>query len=636
MSWRTASILCFSLLLAPQVVAQEARPAAKSVLLLIPEDTALPAMAMLVSSLRSSLWESWGGPVNVDVESLDLGWSSGPEYKQALLAWYLVKYRERQPDALIAVRTDTIHLTLELRQELWPDIPVVVLSEDERLWEQQPRPERVVGQWLKYNMRATAELALRLMPDTRRLAFVNGSSPWEQAQQEQMLRELRPLLEQRGLEVIDLGGLSLAEMLERVGTLPADTAVLTFTFIIDSTGRPFVPREVARLLLAASNRPCFSVHETVLGMGFVGGVLVNYEAVGQQLGMLTARVLRGEQVDFSAPLASAPVDSVTVDARALQRWGIARDRVPPGVRLAFEEPSLWERYRLYVLGAFIISALQALMVVVLVVERRRRIRVQAELDERQRLEKLAETEVRRTLDQLAHVSRVAALGEMACSLAHELNQPLAAILSNAQAARHLLDATPAKLGEVREAIGDIITDDKRAGEVIRRMRTLLKREQPQDDFHSLNDLVLEVARLVANDVLLRGAELHMELAPSRPAVRGDGIQLQQVILNLLINALEATNGVPAGQRHIWVRTTSSSQEQVDLGVQDSGAGIEPSQLPLIFEPFYSTKENGLGMGLSISRSIVEAHGGQLWAESLPGQGALLRCVLPAAPSEASP
>ncbi|WP_164016853.1 sensor histidine kinase [Pyxidicoccus trucidator] len=614
------------------VVAQEARPAGKSVLLLVPEDTALPAMAMLVSSLRSSLWESWGGPVTVDVESLDLGWASGSEYKRALRSWYRVKYRERRPDALVTFRTDAIRVSLELRQELWPDIPVVALSEEKWLWEQSPRPERVVGQWLHYNMLATAELALQLMPGTRRLALVNGSSSWEQAQQKQFLQELQPLLARRGLELIDLSGLPLAEMLERVGTLPADTAVLTFTFMSDSTGRPFVPREVARMLLAASNRPCFTVHDTVLGMGFVGGVLINYEAVGRQLGMLTARMLRGEQVGFSTPLEPAPVDSVTVDARALQRWGIARDKVPPGVRIAFEEPSFWERYRWYVLGALTIIALQALMTGVLVVERRRRIRAQAELNERHRLEKLSELEARRTLEQLAHVGRVAALGEMAASLAHELNQPLAAILTNAQAARRLLDATPAELGEVREALGDIISDDKRAGEVIRRMRTLLKKGEPQYEFHSLNELVREMARMVVNDMLLRGADLHLVLTPSLPAVRGDGIQLQQVVLNLLVNALDAMADVPAGQRQVWVRTTSTGQEQVELSVQDSGGGIEPSRLPLIFEPFYSTKEQGLGMGLSISRSIVEAHGGQLQAESPPGQGALLRCLLPAATS----
>ncbi|WP_304608629.1 sensor histidine kinase [Hyalangium versicolor] len=636
MPWRSVVLFCLAVLLTPPAVAQEARPAGKSVLLLAPEDMALPAMAMLVASLRSSLWEAQDGPITLDVESLDLGWARGPEYTRALHTWYLAKYRDRRPDALITMRTDAIQVTLQLRQALWPDVPVIILSEEERLWDQQPRPEQVAGLWLHYDMRATAELALQLLPGTRRLALINGSSPWEREQQERILREVRPLLEQRGLELIDLSGLPLAEMLERARTLPDETAVLTSTFLTDTTGRPFVPREVAGLLLAACNRPIFALHDTVLGGGVVGGALVSYEAVGRQLGMLTARVLRGEQGEFLAPLKPAPVSTLAVDARALRRWEIPRDRVPPGVRLAFNEPTLWESYRWYVLGALAISAVQALVAGGLVVERRRRMRAQAELLERQRLEKLAEMEARRTLAQLAHVGRVAALGELAASLAHELNQPLAAILSNAQAARRLLNATPPELGEVREALGDIISDDKRAGEVIHRMRGLLKRGEPRQEFHSLNDLVREVARLLANDMQLRGATLRLVLASSLPAVQGDGIQLQQVVLNLLINAMDAMASVPAGKRQIQIRTASPGPGQVELSVQDSGEGIAPSQLTLVFEPFYSTKEHGLGMGLSISRSIVEAHGGHLHAESPPGRGALLRCVFPAAHLESPP
>ncbi|WP_141617312.1 ATP-binding protein [Myxococcus sp. AB036A] len=635
MSWRIVFVFCLLSLLSPLAVAQEARPAEKSVLLFIPEDTALPAMATLVASLRSSLWQAQGGPITLDVESLDMGWARGAAYTHALHTWYLAKYQERRPDALIAFRSDTIQLALQLRRELWPDIPMIVLSEDERLWEQQPRPERVAGLWLRYDMRATAELALQLLPGTRRLALVNGSSPWERAQQEQMVRELKPLLAQRGLEFIDLSNLPLSELLQRARTLPDDTTVLTFSFMTDTSGRPFVGREIARMFLSASNRPCFALHESVLGLGFVGGALVSYEAVGQQLGMLTSRVLRGAQEEFLAPLKPASVDTLTVDARALRRWAIPRARVPHGVRLAFDEPTLWERYRWWVLGALMFSGLQALVAGGLVVERRRRMRAQAELLERQRLEKLAEMEARRTLDQLAHVSRVAALGELAASLAHELNQPLAAILSNAQAARRLLNASPAERDEMREALGDIISDGKRAGEVIHRMRMLLKRGEPRQELHSLNDLVCEVARLLVNDMHLRGADLHLALAPSLPAVQGDGIQLQQVVLNLLINAMDAMADVPAGQRQVQVRTASPVPGQVELSVQDSGGGIEPSRLALIFEPFYSTKEHGLGMGLSISRSIVEAHGGCLQAESPPGQGALLRCVLPAAHTESS-
>ncbi|WP_241758180.1 sensor histidine kinase [Myxococcus landrumensis] len=607
----------------------------KSVLLLTPEDMALPAMSMFVASLRSVLWAAQDGPITLDVESLDLGWARGPAYTEALHTWYLAKYRERRPDALLAFRTDTIQLALELRRELWPDIPLIVLSEDGQLWEHQPRPERVAGLWLRYDLRATLELALRLLPDTRRLAFVNGSSPWEQAQQAQLVRELQPLLAQRGLEFIDLTNLPLDELLARARTLPEDTAVLTYTFMTDPSGRPFVGREIARMFLAACNQPSFALHDTVMGLGFIGGSLVSYEAVGEQLGLLTTRVLGGAREEFLEPLKSTSDELLTVDARALRRWDIPRERVPAGVRFAFDEPTLWERYRWWLLGALTLSALQALVVGGLVVERRRRMRAQAELVERQRLEKLAELEARRTLDQLAHMGRVAALGELAASLAHELNQPLAAILSNAQAARRLLNATPAELDEVREALGDIISDDKRAGEVIHRMRALLKREEPRRELHSLNDLVCEVARLLANDMHLRGATLQLSLAPLLPAVQGDGIQLQQVVLNLLINGMEAMAQVPEGQRQLTVRTSSTSPGQVELCVQDSGGGIEPSRLPLIFEPFYSTKDHGLGMGLSISRSIVEAHGGRLEAKSPPGQGALLRCILPSVDTESS-
>lgn len=634
-SWRSLWLCCLLSLWPLQAVAQESRPAGKSVLLLIPEDTAMPAMAMFVASLRSTLWEAQAGPVTLDVESLDLGWSRGPAYTQALHTWYLAKYRERRPDALIAFRTDAIQVVLQLRQELWPDIPLIVLSENEQLWEQQPRPERVAGLWLRYDMKATAELALRLLPGTRRLAFVNGSSPWERAQKEQMMGELRPWMAQRGLEFIDLSDLPLSELLERVRSLPDDTVVLTFSVISDSSGRPLVGREVARLFLAACNQPGFAVHDTVMGMGFVGGAAVSYEAVGHQLGMLTSRVLSGAQEEFLAPLKPATDDTLTVDARALLRWDIPRERVPPGVRLIFDEPTIWERYRWWVLGALTISALQAVVAGGLVVERRRRMRAQAELVERQRLEKLAEMEARRTLDQLAHVSRVAALGELAASLAHEINQPLAAILTNAQAARRLLNATPVELDEVREALGDIISDDKRAGEVIHRMRALLKRGEPRWEPHSLNDLVCEVARLLANDMHLRGADLQLVLAPALPALHGDGVQLQQVVLNLLTNAMDAMEDVPVGQRWLWVRTSAPSPGQVEMSVQDSGGGIEPARLARIFEPFFSTKDHGLGMGLSISRSIVEAHGGRLDAESPPGQGALLRCVFPLAHTESS-
>ncbi|WP_170319973.1 ATP-binding protein [Polyangium spumosum] len=239
-------------------------------------------------------------------------------------------------------------------------------------------------------------------------------------------------------------------------------------------------------------------------------------------------------------------------------------------------------------------------------------------------------ELMATNQRLAHLNRVAAMTELATSIAHELNQPLAAILSNAQAARRLLQRSPPDVSEALLALGDIVEDDRRAGTIIQRMRAMLKKGAPRADALDLNELAREVARLVGNDALLRGATLRLDLGPRLPRVRGDGIQLQQVLLNLVVNGLDAVADRPAGGRLVVVRTRSDGKDRVSLSVEDAGKGIAQEDLERIFEAFFTTKAEGLGVGLAISRSIVEAHGGRLWAENNPGEGATFRCTLPIA------
>ena len=210
--------------------------------------------------------------------------------------------------------------------------------------------------------------------------------------------------------------------------------------------------------------------------------------------------------------------------------------------------------------------------------------------------KRAEAEARRHLDQIAHMDRVAALGELASSLAHELNQPLTAILTNAQAAHRFLAATPADLDELRECIEDIVKNDRRAGEVIRRMRPLLKKGGPAEllPLH-LNDLVQNVMALVSNDALLHQVSIEMVLAPALPVVHGDGVQIQQVILNLLVNAITAAATGPPADRTVTV-CTAAGDTHVDLSVHDSGKGISEADLDRVFEPFFTTKRTGSAWG----------------------------------------
>jgi C4-dicarboxylate-specific signal transduction histidine kinase len=237
-------------------------------------------------------------------------------------------------------------------------------------------------------------------------------------------------------------------------------------------------------------------------------------------------------------------------------------------------------------------------------------------------------ELMATNQRLVHMNRVAAMSELASSIAHELNQPLAAILSNAQAARRLLQKSPPDVDEALAALGDIVDDDRRAGTIIQRMRSMLKKGPSGAGAQDLNELAKEVARLVGNEALLEGVTLRLDLSPHLPRVRGDGIQIQQVVLNLVVNALDAISERPRGSRLVVVRTRGPGKDRVVLSVEDSGMGIAPEDLERVFEAFYTTKAEGLGVGLAISRSIVEAHGGRLWAENNPDEGATFRCALP--------
>lgn len=242
-----------------------------------------------------------------------------------------------------------------------------------------------------------------------------------------------------------------------------------------------------------------------------------------------------------------------------------------------------------------------------------------------------ELEIQRLRQELAHVGRVSAMGELTASLAHELNQPLTAILSNAQAAQRLLAAGDAKLEEIREILDDIIADDRRAGGVIHRLRSLLKKGDPEFVVLDLNETAAEVARLVRNDTVARHVAMRLELAAGLPEVRGDRAQLQQVVLNLVLNGLEAMQGgARAGDRTLVIRTARDGAEGVRLAVRDSGPGIDEAHVDRLFQPLHTTKPEGLGMGLAIARTIVEAHGGRLGAANNPAGGATFHFTLPAA------
>lgn len=241
----------------------------------------------------------------------------------------------------------------------------------------------------------------------------------------------------------------------------------------------------------------------------------------------------------------------------------------------------------------------------------------------------AEAEAGQRREELAHVARIATMGELTASLAHEINQPLAAIRTNAEAAQRFLSGTAPDIGEVRQILDDIIRDDRRAGEVVQKVRSLVRKEKPRQETLDLNRAIQEVVALFRGESFLQGLSIGMELSPDLKMIRGDRVQLQQVILNLILNSAAAMRNSPRTQRKITVRTAMPSSGTVKASVTDFGTGIEENDIERLFEPFYTTKPEGLGMGLSICERIITAYGGTLKAANNPQGGATFSFTLPA-------
>jgi len=240
----------------------------------------------------------------------------------------------------------------------------------------------------------------------------------------------------------------------------------------------------------------------------------------------------------------------------------------------------------------------------------------------------AEIEADQSRQELAHFLRVSTVGVMTTSLAHELNQPLTAIMANAQAALRLLAAERPDLAELREVLEDMIAEDRRASEIISQLREMLRKGPVDHAVLDVNALVGGVARLVGSDALIRNVSLHVALDPATPPMKGDRTQVQQVVVNLLLNALEAAAESPSGEHSVVVSTGRDPAGMVEISVLDTGPGVPDELAERVFEPFFTTRSRGIGMGLSIARAIVSAHGGSIWAEKRPEGGAAFRLHLP--------
>jgi signal transduction histidine kinase len=366
-------------------------------------------------------------------------------------------------------------------------------------------------------------------------------------------------------------------------------------------------------MAAASRAPVYGSFSSHIGSGIVGGYMPSFEAIGRQAGQVVSELLAGAD-PRSLRLPEAVPQALNVDWRQVRRWGIDESAIPRDAVVHFKAPTLLEAYRHEAIAAAGVLALQAGLIGWLLVEHRRR--------------RLAESAEHTRRLELAHASRLAVAGELTGSIAHEINQPLGAILSNADAADLILEAGGDRRDELRGILADIRRDDIRASEVIRRLRTLLAKHEVERKPFDLNDAVREIESVLGAEARRRHSTLDVRPAPAPVAVVGDRIEIQQVLINVVLNALDSMADRPEEQRTVVVSVENVSAG-ADVAVRDRGHGIAPEHLPRLFDPFFTTKRDGMGLGLSIARTVVEAHGGRVWAENGPGEGAVFHVELPA-------
>jgi len=720
-------VLC---IFTPHARADQPMDIKKVLILFSYEGWSAPANRMIYNGVKTVFDQSLRQDIVLIGDNLDLTFVNGEAENRSLAEFFQKKYARENIHVVVPVGLAALGFVLRYRDMMFPGRPIVFCGYPVYELHRLDRASDITGVAVGVDIAGTIGLARDLQPGLRRLAVVAGTGPLD-LYLTSLVREIFQKDFQGQLEWIDLTGLHMHEMLERVSSLPDSTAVL-YLNIQDDSGRKVATAEAMHLVSKSANAPLYNFWDTALGYGSVGGRMTAMDAYGRKAAAIVLRVLSGEKAASIKPVVMRDSQAM-FDWRELKRWKIDESALPPGSIVRFKETSLWEVYRWWVIGTLSFICLQTLLIALLMNNLDKRKRADANLKRAQEIasigslrydirkdvvnwsaganeilglppdsqltykafmkiihpedreqvkmrwktalegdaydlehrilvggvvrwvrakfevefdkhrkplaatgnmqditpRKKLEEETSRFRQQLAHVSRVSTVGELGQNLAHEINQPLTAIQANAEAAHQLLAGERPDLKEVCAALDDIVADNKRAQAVIRRIRNLVKNVPPVPTRVDLNSMAAEAMKVVQADAASKGVAIHLELESGLPPVHGDEVQLQQVALNLILNAMEAVSQNQFPPRLVTVKTSRDVEGSVSLWVSDTGAGVDRQSAERLFEAFFTTKPQGLGLGLSISRTIVEAHGGSLGVASNIDKGASFCCRLPA-------
>jgi signal transduction histidine kinase len=556
---------------------------------------------------RQSPW-----PLEFDEHSIGTVRSSDDDPEVHFADYLGALYASRTPDLIVAVGGPAASF-LQRRRQIFAATPALSTGLEHRFIRQSALTANDTVVAVAHDFSAIFANILRLLPDTKTVTVVTGNHPIERFWQEEIRQETKPFEDR--VAIVWTNGLSFDALLKHAAALPPQSAIFWFSMAIDGAGVAYPGDDALTRVHAVATAPIFAWGDVSFGREIVGGPMHSIHELSQLAAAVAIRILGGEKAGDirTPPLQFArPI----FDWRQLQRFGISESRLPQGSEVRFRPMPVWQQYQWELIAIFAIMLMQATLIGGLLIERRRRL--------------TAQMESRRRLAEVALMNRSATAGALSASIAHELNQPLGAILSNAEAAELLLAKHPLDMAQLKEILSDIRQADQRAGDIIKHMRALLKRSEIERKEICLGDLMESVLHILQPEAKKRGVAVSTDQVDRLLRVRADAVHFEQIILNLALNGMDAMAGSAPGTRNLAFQTAPRGNSAVEISIADAGSGIPADKLGAVFEPFYTTKQQGLGLGLSIVRTIVESYGGRIWAENRVGGGVVVRFTLPLA------
>ncbi len=564
------------------------------------------------TTTRAALHRQSPWPLNIVDHALVMARSSRQDAESPFISYLQSLYAGRGPDLIISFGAPAAAFVQRHRSKLFPATPTVLAAVEQRNVQLMNLTAQDAVVAVRSDFVFFFESIFQVLPNTRTVAVVNGASPLEQLWLAEMRRELKPI--EGRIEIIWYSDRSFEQILKHAANLPPNAAIFWQMMNVDAAGVVHEGDSALRRLHEVANVPIFSYQEAFFGRTIVGGPMHSVSAASQQTAHAAIRILGGApprdlgitEISFAPP---------KYDWRELQRWNISESRLPTGSEVQFRSTTYWEQNRSLILGVGTVLIFQSILIAGLIYEHRRR--------------HLAEVAARSSFAKLTHMDRMATAGELAASIAHEISQPLTGIVARAGAGRRWLANEKPRIDRAKAALEQIESAGHRASDIVKNVKSMFGKDDQIKTEVNVNELIGSVLKLISPDLRRNRIDLYLSLDTETKPVLANAVQLQQVVLNLVMNAIDAMRSVQSRVLSI-ASGMSDDQSSVRVSVEDTGNGIDRSNLEEIFKPFFTTKERGMGMGLAICGTIIQKHEGRIWATPSASGGSIFWFEIPIA------